>query len=192
MDKITNMQNVWDNGAVSDNYSDFDDILEFKKHTGATRVVARRWNYHGQHYETPHAVQLLPDGESLVYATEHFKTLIVLNGDNTIRCEIVPPSLSHDASKIDPSIYRFNKKDPRTARPYLVYPPAPEIAAAMRPPKRAGLGWLALPENWNPDVLYGIEYGCQGDDDGDGEPYVFEFDWNTGALLKAVHMPRTW
>lgn len=197
MEKITNILNVWDNGAIGDYFLSGEEIDKFKLRTGATKVTGHRWTYQGITYETSSWIVRLPDEASLVYGDRGNpgcnKKLFVLNGDNTVRCEIVPPVLNIDVSKIDPAVYRVNKNDPRTARPYLVYPPTPEIAQALLPPKRRGKGWLALPTgNWSPDYWCGITYGCEGEDDGDGKSYLFEFDWNTGALLKAVHSPRSW
>jgi hypothetical protein len=113
MTKIENLQNVWDNGAISSANLSVEETLEFKKRTNAQHVVARKWLYDGKEYQTPHQVRPLQDCSGLVhYENDDTKTmhLVVLNGDGTERVVIGVPRLDHNS---------------RPEKGYLSLPPSP-------------------------------------------------------------------
>lgn len=60
----------------------------------------------------------------------------------------------------------------------------PRLSEASKPEK----GYLCLPPS--PAHWGGIEWGCEGND-GDTD-YLFEFDWNSGQLLRYVRPPLPW
>jgi len=95
MKAITNVRKLWNNGAESPFPAlKLEDIDKLKQQTGATHVVAIRWTYCGQDFETPHQVSVLPDRTGLVYCEgggPAGKRLIVLNGDGTQRVVICVP-----------------------------------------------------------------------------------------------------
>jgi hypothetical protein len=60
----------------------------------------------------------------------------------------------------------------------------PRVDANSRPEE----GYLALPPS--SANFGGIEWGCEGNDG--HTDYLFEFDWNTGALLRYARPSRPW
>lgn len=60
----------------------------------------------------------------------------------------------------------------------------PRVDANSRPEK----GYLALPPS--SACFGGIEWGCEGNDG--YFDYLFEFDWNTGGLLRYAKPARPW
>jgi len=153
VEKIENLQDVWDNGSVAPASLTGDEIDQFKQRTKALRVVARRWLYQGKVHQTPYYVSVLPDQSGLVHYEDgdpRSKRLVVLNGDGTRRVVIG----------------------------------VPRVDANSRPEK----GYLALPPS--SASFEGIEWGCEGNDG--HTDYLFEFDWNTGALLRYARPSRPW
>ena len=53
---------------------------------------------------------------------------------------------------------------------------------------KPNMGYLSLPPS--SANFEGIEWGCEGND-GDAD-YLFEFDWNSGALIRFARPPRPW
>ncbi len=96
MEKIQNLEDVWDNGMVAPASLSGEDIDRFKSLTNANRVVARRWLYQGKQYQTPYFVRLLPDQTGLIHYENNdprSKRLIVLNGDQSTRIVIGVPQV---------------------------------------------------------------------------------------------------
>lgn len=60
----------------------------------------------------------------------------------------------------------------------------PKVDANSRPEE----GYLVLPPS--SANFGGIEWGCEGNDG--HTDYLFEFDWNTGALLRYARPSRPW
>lgn len=155
MKQIRNLSNAWDNGAISYATLSVEETQEFKRTTGAVRVVAMQWEFDERLYRRGGSdcfVQPLPDGSGLVYLIEDSSALVILNGDNTERLRIG----------------------------------VPRVDERSRPEN----GWLSLPKCSDAEGLGGIRHGCEGSDG--YTDYLFEFDWTTGALLKAVRPPRHW
>jgi hypothetical protein len=86
----------------------------------------------------------------------------------------------------------YEDDDPRTGRIIVLNGDgtqrlvigAPRIDANSRPEK----GYLALPPS--PAHFGGIEWGCEGNDG--YTDYLFDFDWNTGKLLRYARPTRPW
>lgn len=153
MDKIENLQDVWDNGAVASASLSVEQTQEFKRRTNAQRVVARKWLYHSKVRHTIHQVRLLRDQTGLVfYEDDDPRTgrLIVLNGDGTQRVVIEVPHIDANSR--------------------------PEDGYLSLPPSSARFG--------------GIEWGCEGNDG--YTDYLFDFDWQSGALLRYARPTRSW
>jgi hypothetical protein len=151
---IFNVRKVWDNGVGSPFPAlKLEDIDELKRRTGATRVLAFRWQYRGEERETSHQISVLPDKSGLVQC-DGFDAdgprLIVLNGDGTQRLVIGVPSVDVHS--------------------------CPEKGYLALPPSSAQFG--------------GIEWGCEGNDG--HTDYLFDFDWNTGKLLRYARPTRPW
>jgi hypothetical protein len=94
MDKVQNLEDVWDNGFVAPASLSGANLDRFKVSTQATRVVARRWVYQGKIHQTPFFVRLLPDETGLIlyeHNSPQSKRLIVLNGDESTRAIINVP-----------------------------------------------------------------------------------------------------
>ena len=151
---IFNVRKVWDNGVESPFPAlKLEDIDELKLQTGATRVIAFRWNFHGERLETTHQISVLPDKSGLVQCdgfTAGGRCLIVLNGDGTQRLIISVPRI--DANS------------------------CPEEGYLSLPPSSAHFG--------------GIKWGCEGNDG--YTDYLFDFDWNTGRLVRYARPTRPW
>lgn len=153
MDKIDNLQDVWDNGLTASANLSVEEILEFKKLTNAHRVIARKWRCQGRVHETSHQVRLLRDQTGLVfYQDDDPRTgrLVVMNADGSQRIIIG----------------------------------APRVDANSRPKE----GYLSLPPS--SARFGGIEWGCEGNDG--YTDYLFDFDWNTGKLLRYARPTRPW
>lgn len=153
MAEIKNLQDVWDNGAISLASLSGDEIDEFKQRTNAIKVVARKWMYEGKMYQTPYQVRLLPDQFGLVHyknGDPRSKSLVVLNGDGNQRVVIDVPRVDSNSR--------------------------PENGYLALPPSSARFG--------------GIEWGCEGNDG--HTDYLFEFDWQTGSLLRYARPTRPW
>lgn len=153
MNEITDIREIWENGAVSSASLFGDNVERFKQETGATRVIGTKWKYRGKEYGVPYYVRILADQTGVV----HFESgdlrigrLVVRNGDGSQRFVIE----------------------------------VPRIDANSRPEK----GYLSLP----PSSAHfgGIEWGCEGNDG--YTDYLFDFDWNTGALLRYARPTRPW
>jgi hypothetical protein len=130
-----------------------DEILNFKKETGADKVIGSRWIYRGKEYEIPFYVRLLSDRTGVVhFENDDLKTgcIIVRNGDLSERAAITVPVIDSNSR-----------------------------------PKE---GYLNLPPS---SARFGnIEWGCEGND---GHiDYLFDFDWNTGKLLRFARPSRPW
>jgi len=100
MDKVQNLEEVWDNGYVAPATLSGPDIDRFKERTNAKRVVARRWTYQGKNYQTPFFVRLLPDETGLIHYDRNdpqSRRLVVLNGDGSIRQFIEVPSIGSNS-----------------------------------------------------------------------------------------------
>ena len=153
MDKVQNLEDVWDNGYVAPSSLSGKDIDRFKEDTNATRVIARRWMYQGRNYQSPFYVRLLPDETGLIHYESNdpqSKRLVVLNGDESRRLVIK----------------------------------VPRVDSQSRPEN----GYLSLPPS---SARFGdIEWGCEGNDG--NTDYLFQFDWNTGELLRYARPTRTW
>ncbi len=94
MNKILNLEDVWDNRAIAQASLSGEEIDRFKSLTNARRVVARRWICQGKQHQTPYFVRLLPDETGLVHYESNdprSKCLIVLSGDESIRVVIGVP-----------------------------------------------------------------------------------------------------
>ena len=116
MEKILNMQDVWDNGLVSSTALSGTELDSFKERTAANCGVARRWTFQGTSYETSHRVRLLPDQYGLVYYEKddpRSKRLVVVNGDKTHRVTIEVPRIDENSIpsegylSLPPSAARF-------------------------------------------------------------------------------------
>lgn len=153
MDKIENLQDVWDNGVTAPASLSVEETQKFKRRTNAQRVVARNWLYQGKVHHTSHQVRLLRDQTGLVfYEDDDPRTgrIIVLNGDGSQRIVIRVPRIDANSR--------------------------PEEGYLSLPPSSARFG--------------GIEWGCEGSDG--YTDYLFEFDWQTGALLRYARPTRPW
>jgi len=153
MNRIDNLQDVWDNGLIAPDNLSAEETQEFKKRTNAVRVVARKWIYEGKVRQTSNQVRLLRDQSGLVcYEDNDPRTgrLIVLNGDGTQRVVIDVPRIDENSR--------------------------PDKGCLSLPPSSAHFG--------------GIEWGCEGSDG--YTDYLFDFDWQTGALLKFARPTRPW
>ncbi len=153
MDQIEDVRDVWDNGAISSASLSVDEIEQFKNQTGATKVVARKWNFRGEPHEIPYYVRLLKDGTGWIhYENDDPRTrrLVVLNGDGTTRMVIGVPRVDVNSRPEDG---------------YLALPPS-----SARPG--------------------GINWDCEGNDCYTDS--LFDFDWNTGALLRYAQPTRPW
>ncbi len=153
MDKVQNLEDVWDNGVVTAASLSCEEIDRLKSLTNAKRVVARRWLYRGERHQTPCFVRILPDQTGLVHYESddpRSKRLIVLNGDESTRIVIAVPRVDTNS--------------------------CPEQGYLSLPPSSARFG--------------GIEWGCEGNDG--NTDYLFEFDWQTGALLRYARPTRPW
>ena len=153
MDKVQNLEDVWDNGYVAPSSLSGKDIDRFKEDTNATRVIARRWMYQGRNYQSPFYVRLLPDETGLIHYESNdpqSKRLVVLNGDESRRLVIKVPRVDSQSR--------------------------PENGYLSLPPSSARFG--------------GIEWGCEGNDG--STDYLFQFDWNTGELLRYARPSRPW
>lgn len=153
MDKVKNLEDVWDNGYVAPASLSGKDIDRFKEDTNAKRVIARRWMYQGRNYQSPFYVRLLPDETGLIHYESNdpqSKRLVVLNGDESRRLVIKVPRVDSQSR--------------------------PENGYLSLPPSSARFG--------------GIEWGCEGNDG--NTDYLFQFDWNTGELLRYARPTRTW
>ncbi len=153
MEKIENLQDVWDNGFITSVGLSVEETQDFKRRTNANRVVVRKWTYQGKELQTSHQVRLLRDETGFVfYENDDPQTgrLVVLNGDGSQRVVIG----------------------------------VPRIDANSRPED----GYLALPPS---SARFGdIEWGCEGNDG--NTDYLFEFDWQTGQLLRYARPTRPW
>ena len=153
MEKLENLQDIWDNGTIASASLSVEETQEFKKRTNAQRVVARKWLYRGKECLTTHQVRLLRDQTGLVfYEDDNPRTgrLIVLNADGTQRVVIGVPRIDANSR--------------------------PEDGYLSLPPSSARFG--------------GIEWGCEGNDG--YTDYLFDFDWQTGALLRYARPTRPW
>jgi hypothetical protein len=153
VDKIENLQDVWDNGVVASASLSVEQTQEFKRRTNAQRVIARKWLYNSKVRHTTHQVRLLRDQTGLVcYEDDDPRTgrLIVLNGDGTQRVVIGVPRIDANSR--------------------------PEDGYLSLPPSSARFG--------------GIEWGCEGNDG--YTDYLFDFDWQSGALLRYARPTRSW
>ncbi|WP_428852359.1 hypothetical protein [Imbroritus primus] len=153
MDKIEDLRDIWDNGAVSPASLSVDEIEKFKNQTGATKVIGRKWKFQEQEHEIAYYVCILKDKDGLVhYENDDLRTgrLVVLNGDGTQRVVIGVPHVDANSR--------------------------PEDGYLALPPSSARFG--------------GIEWGCEGNDG--YTDYLFDFDWDTGALLRYARPTRPW
>ena len=153
MDKVENLEDVWDNGCVAPATLSGDAIDRFKELTNAKRVVARRWIYKGKMHQTPYFVRLLPDESGLIHFESNdpkSRRLVVLNGDESRRTVIDVPRIDEQSR--------------------------PEFGYLNMPPSSARFG--------------DIEWGCEGNDG--NTDYLFQFDWNTGRLLRYARPSRPW
>lgn len=101
VDKVKNMQDIWDNGVVSHASLSGEEIDLLKQRTNATRVVYRRWVYQEKSHQTTHGIRLLPDQSGFVYYENDdplTKRIVVLNGNNTLRLIIGVPRV--DANSV--------------------------------------------------------------------------------------------
>ena len=151
--EIEDVQEIWNNGAVSAASLSGEAVEQFKRTTGAKKVTGTKWKYCGKEYEVPYYVRVLKNKTGVV----HFYNgdlrsgrLVVRNGDGTQRAVIGVP-------RID--------KNSRPEEGYLSLPPS--------------------------SARFGeIEWGCEGNDG--YTDYLFEFDWQTGALLRYARPTRSW
>lgn len=118
MDKVENLEDVWDNGHVAPASLSGEALDLFKEKTKAKRVVARQWLYRGKKHRTPYLVHLLPDETGLIHYDRNdpqTKRLVVLNGDESRRLVIEGPrvdSRSHPESgylSLPPSSAQFGE-----------------------------------------------------------------------------------
>ena len=153
MDTIKDLSRIWDNGAISPVSLSVDETENFKRETGAKRVVGSKWIYRGNEYETPFYVRLLPDQTGVVhFKDDDLKTgcIVVRNGDCSVRTTITVPYVNANS---------------RPENGYLNLPPSPA--------------------NFD-----GIEWGCEGSDG--YTDYLFDFNWQTGKLLRYARPTRPW
>lgn len=104
MEKIEDLQDVWDNGATAPATLSGNDIDQFKQRTNAVRVVARRWLYQGKRHQTPYHVRLLPDQSGLVHyenGDPRTRRLVVMSGDGTTRVVIGVPCVDANSRPED-------------------------------------------------------------------------------------------
>ncbi len=112
VDTITNLSRIWNNGAISHESLNIDEVENFKRDSGAEKVVGSKWTFRKKEYETPFYVRLLADRTGVI----HFENddirsnrLIVRNGDFSLRTVI-------DIPKID--------KNSRPRQGYINLPPS--------------------------------------------------------------------
>jgi hypothetical protein len=151
--EIEDVQEIWNNGAVSAASLSGEAVEQFKRTTGAKKVTGTKWKYCGKEYEVPYYVRVLKNKTGVV----HFYNgdlrsgrLVVRNGDGTQRAVIGVPRIDKNSR--------------------------PEEGYLSLPPSSARFG--------------GIEWGCEGNDG--YTDYLFEFDWQTGALLRYARPTRSW
>ena len=151
--EIEDVQEIWNNGAVSAASLSGEAVEQFKRTTGAKKVTGTKWKYCGKEYEVPYYVRVLKNKTGVV----HFYNgdlrsgrLVVRNGDGTQRAVIGVPRIDKNSR--------------------------PEEGYLSLPPSSARFG--------------GIEWGCEGNDG--YTDYLFEFDWQTGALLRYARPTRLW
>jgi len=153
MNSVKDICEIWNNGAISPFFFNFEEVERFKHLTGAKRVVGTRWRYCDKEYQVPHYVRLLKDGRGIVHFANgglQSVRLIVRNGDGSQRVIISVPHID---------------KNSRPENGYLSLPPSVTC-------------------------IDGIEWGCEGNDG--YTDYLFDFDWNTGKLLRFARPSRPW
>lgn len=100
MEIVKNLEDVWDNGAVTQASLSGEEIDNFKNATNAKRVVIRRWSYKDKQHEIPYFVKLLPDQTGFVHYEcndPRSRRLIVLNGDESRRAVISVPQIDENS-----------------------------------------------------------------------------------------------
>ncbi len=153
METIKDLSRIWDNGTVSSASWSAEKIEDFKKETGAKKVVGSKWTYCEREYETPFYVRLLADRTGVVhFANDDLQSgcIVVRNGDLSERAVVTVPSIDTNSR--------------------------PKDGYLNLPPSSARFG--------------GIEWGCEGNDG--YTDYLFDFDWNTGKLLRFARPSRPW
>ncbi len=153
MNKVEQLECVWDNGLSTPEQLSLEELQLFIDQTGARRVVARRWLSNNVRYKTHHQVRLLQDQSGLVFYENddpQSRRLVVMNGDGSRRFTLGVPRIDNNS---------------HPAKGYLSLPPS-----------SARFG--------------GIDWGCEGNDG--YTDYLFDFDWNTGKLLRYARPSRPW
>lgn len=143
MIKMTNIRYVWNNGAESPyleqpTAQDIDAIDSFKRESGATRVVALRWNYGDQLCEAPNTLRVLPDRTGYVYCDgwgASGRELVVMNGDSTPRLRIGVPRITNRS---------------RPCEGYLALPPSPASLG--------GIEWGSEGNDGDTDYLFEFDW----------------------------------
>lgn len=103
MDTIRNFSRIWDNGAISRESLSVEEIEDFKRDSGAEKVVGSKWNFRGKEYETPFYVRLLADHTGFVhFENDDLKTsrLVVRNGDFSERAIISIPLIDKNSRPV--------------------------------------------------------------------------------------------
>jgi hypothetical protein len=103
--------------------------------------------------------------------------------------------LTHYFVKILPDksgFVHYKKNDPKSKKLVVMNPNLTERATISVPcidrNSRPEKGYLSLPPS---SSRFGnIEWGCEGSDG--YTDYLFEFDWNTGKLLRYARSTRPW
>ncbi|CBJ34814.1 hypothetical protein [Ralstonia solanacearum] len=91
---IENVVEVFDNGVDLEYGLSYEAREALKLNTGAKFPVATRWTYYGHVYEDANCPKPIPDMSGLVYATQGWKTWVVLNPNGTQRFVIQVPRIS--------------------------------------------------------------------------------------------------
>ena len=95
MNKIENVLEVLDNRATIPFGLSYEEREHRKSELRATHQISTRWTYLGSTYEDLNCPQPLPDGSGLVYATDGWKTWVVLNPMGQQRLTICVPRISN-------------------------------------------------------------------------------------------------
>ena len=153
MDKVQNLEDVWDNGYVAPASLSGKDIDRFKEDTNATRVVARRWMYQGKNYQSPFFVRLLPDETGLIHYESNdpqSKRLVVLNGDESRGLVIKVTCLVFSSQ---------TRKEPTGIKNKVIAHPSAAGELSAQGPAPLALPLVMYPENPNCNVARGFLVG---------------------------------